>query len=143
MRRTVLAAATLIVHCFSLFCFGQPPQPKQFKDSSEAEVRRFLGNLVNASLKPQAKELEQFYADEYTATNASGAVLDRAAVIAALTSGKLSFKSYEFEEVRVRIYGAMAVVRDSERIESSTAKGRFRHLRVLSKRDGRWQLVAT
>ena len=98
---------------------------------------------MNAQLKPRSKELERFYADEFTATNASGAVLDKAAVIAALTSGKLIFKSYEINDVRVRIYGNVAVVRDSERIESNASTGRFRHLRVLSKRDGRWQLLAT
>src|SRR6266508_3113126 len=126
MCRTFLAAATMIVHCSSLCCFGQLPQSEQVKDSSEAEVRHFLSELVNASLKPRAKELERFYADEFTATNASGAVLDKAAVIAALTSGKLIFKSYEIDDVRVRIYGNVAVVRDSQRIESNASTGRFR-----------------
>jgi len=70
-------------------------------------------------------------------------VLNKAAVIGALTSVRLRFQSYEIEEVQVRIYGELAIIRDSERIESNTGMGRFRHLRVASKRDGRWQLIAT
>jgi hypothetical protein len=136
MYRTVLAVAATI-QCL-LGCVGQPRGA-----GAEAEVRQFLKDLVNASLKPSATDLGRFYADEFTATNASGGVLDKAAVITALTSGKLSFKSYEIDDVQVRIYGGVAVIRDSERIESNTTSGRFRHLRVVSKRDGRWQLIAT
>src|SRR5882724_870304 len=111
--------------------------------ASEREVRQFLADLVNASLKPDPLQLNRFYADEFIATNASGTVLNKAAVIGAFTSGKVRFNAYEIEEVQVRIYGDLAIIRDSERIDSNTGTGRFRHLRVASKRDGRWQLIAT
>jgi Domain of unknown function (DUF4440) len=110
---------------------------------SQGEARQFVTDLVNASLKPSSSELDKFYADEFVATNAQGAVLNKSAIIAALTSGRLKFKSYELELVDVQIHGNVAVIRDTEKIESNTAVGRFRHLRVAVRRDGRWQLVAT
>jgi hypothetical protein len=134
----LLALATLAVR-FSSVCPAQQPSPA----AGEREVRQFLMDLVNASLKPDPLQLNRFYADEFVATNASGAVLNKAAVIGALTSGRLRFQSYEIEEVQVRMYGELAIIRDSERIESNTGSGRFRHLRVASKRDGHWQLIAT
>src|SRR5262249_9592128 len=57
--------------------------------------------------------------------------------------GRLTFKSYELEQVDVQIHGNVAVIRTTEKIESNTGSGRFRHLRVAVRRDGRWQLIAT
>jgi ketosteroid isomerase-like protein len=47
------------------------------------------------------------------------------------------------DEVAVHIYGDVAIAMSSARIEGNTANGRFRHLRVFIKRDGRWQIAAT
>jgi Domain of unknown function (DUF4440) len=45
-------------------------------------------------------------------------------------------------EVIIQIYGDMAIAKTSERIDGNTVSGRFRHLRVFVKRDGRWQIIA-
>src|SRR5215813_12944540 len=111
--------------------------------AAEGEVRQLITDLVRAELKPSAKELNRFYVEEFVATNAQGADLSKSAVIAALTSGRLMFKSYELERVAVQIHGFFDVIRTTEKIESNTGAGRFRHLRVAVRRDGRWQLVAT
>ena len=111
--------------------------------AAEGEVRQLVTNQVNALLKPSASELNKFYVEEFVATNAQGAVLSKSAVIAALTGGRLTFKSYELEQVDVQIHGNVAVIRTTEKIESNTGSGRFRHLRVAVRRDGRWQLIAT
>ena len=90
-----------------------------------------------------AKELERLYADEFTTTNASGQVLDKAAVIAGRVSGRIRSQSYEFDEITIQIYGDIAIAKTSERIEGTPVSGRFRHLRVLTKRDGRWQILTS
>ncbi|HEY3456767.1 MAG TPA: nuclear transport factor 2 family protein [Bryobacteraceae bacterium] len=110
---------------------------------AEGEVRQFVTDLVNAELKPSSSELNKFFAEEFVATNAQGAVLSKSAVIAALTSGRLKFKSYGLERIDVQIHRNIAIIRDTEKIESNTGAGRFRHLRVAVRRDGHWQLVAT
>jgi hypothetical protein len=145
MYRTVLAVL-MVLPCSVLF--GQspanPPVSKGDQSRAEAEVRRFLEDIVVEHLsKPDTKELERLYADEFTSTNASGQVLNKAAVIAARMSGRLNFQSYALDEVSIRIYGDVAVATTSQRIEGSTVSGRFRHLQVLIKRDGRWQLIAS
>ena len=122
------------------FC---PPLLAQTDATAEGEVHQFITDLVNAELKPSSSGLNKFFVEEFVATNAQGAVLSKSAVIAALTSGRLKFKSYELERVDVQIHGNVAVIRDTEKIESNAGGGRFRHLRVAVRRDGRWQLVAT
>ena len=123
---------------------GAPPVSKNDQSRAEGEVRQLLKDLaVGHRSNGDAKELERLYADEFTTTNASGQVLDKAAVIAARVSGRIRSQSYEFEEITIQIYGDMAIAETCERIEGNPVSGRFRHLRVLIKRDGRWQMVAS
>ena len=144
MYRTALAV--LVLRCSLLF--GQspagPPVSKGDQSHAEAEIRQILKDLAVGQLsKPDAKELERLYADEFTSINASGQVLNKSAVIAARVSGRLIFQSYALDELTIRIYGDVAVATSSQRIEGSTVSGRLRHLRVLIRRDGRWQLIAS
>jgi hypothetical protein len=144
MYRTGLAVL-MVLRCSLLF--GQspagPPVSKGDQSRAEAEVRQLLKDQAVAHRStPDAKELERLYADEFTATNASGQVLNKAAVIAARVSGRISSQSYELDEVTIQIYGDIAIAKTSERIDGNTVSGRFRHLRVLIKRDGRWQFIA-
>jgi hypothetical protein len=149
MYRTVLAVL-MVLRCSLLF--GQspagPPVSKGDQSHEEAEVRQILQDLaVGQRSKPDAKELERqlerLYADEFTSINATGQVQNKAAIIAARASGRISAKSYELDEVAIQIYGDIAVAKSSARIVGNTASGRFRHLRVFIKRDGRWQIIAS
>jgi ketosteroid isomerase-like protein len=145
MYRTALAAL-MVLQCS--LAFGQspagPPVSKGDQSRAEAEIRQILNDLaVGQRSKADAKELERLYADEFTSVNASGQVQNKAAIIAARVSGRISAQSYELEEVETQIYGDIAIAKTSSRIEGKTARGRFRHLRVFIKRDGRWQIIAT
>src|SRR5262249_1957564 len=136
----------LVLRCSLLF--GQSPASpavsKGDQPRAEAEIRQIVKDLaVGQRSKPDPKELDRLYADEFTSINASGQVQNKAAIIAARMSGRISAQSYELDEVAIQIYGDVAIAMSSARIEGNTANGRFRHLRVFVKRDGRWQIVAT
>jgi hypothetical protein len=134
VRYALIAAILAIRLC--------PPLLAESDAAAEREVRQFVTDVVNAELKPSASELNKFYVEEFVTTNAQGAVLSKSALIAALTSGRITFKSYELEQVDVQIHGSVAVIQTTSKIESNALTGRFRHLRVAVRRDGRWQLVA-
>ena len=139
-------ALLIVLRCSLLF--GQSPAgvpaSEGVRSRAEAEIRQILEDLaIGQRSKVDARELERFYADEFTSINASGQVQNRAAIIAARASGRISAKSYELEEVAIQIYGDIAIARTSSRIDGNTASGRFRHLRVFIRRDARWQIVAT
>ena len=144
MYRTALAVVILL-QCSSLL--GQspagPPVSKGDQSRAEAEIRQLLKDLAPGSSKSDAKELERLYADEFTAINAHGQVLNKAETIAGRVSGRSSAQLYEVEEVTIQIYGDTAIAKTSTRIEANTLNGRFRHLRVFMKRDGRWQIIVT
>ena len=145
MYRTALAVV-IVLRCSLLF--GQspagPPSAKGDQSRAEAEVRQLLMDLAGAqSSRPDAKELERLYADEFTAINASGQVLNKAETIAGRVSGRSIAQSYEVDEVTIQIYGDMAIAKTATRIEANTLSGKFRHLRVFIKREGRWQILVT
>jgi hypothetical protein len=107
MNRTALVVL-MVLRCSSLF--GQspacPPVSKGDQSRAEAEVRQIVKDLaVGQRSKPQAKELERLYADEFTSINASGQVLNKAAVIAGRVSGRIGAQLYELDEVTIQIYG--------------------------------------
>jgi hypothetical protein len=74
MYRTVLTVA-MVLRCSLSFGQSTACTPVSNGDQShaEAEVRQFFEDISKAD----AKELEQLYADEFTATNASGQVLQQ------------------------------------------------------------------
>jgi uncharacterized protein DUF4440 len=107
MYRTVLVVLRVLPWALLV---GQSPAnaPVSTSDQSgaEREVRQLLKDLaVEHRSKGDAKELERLYADEFTTTNASGQVLDKAAVVAARLSGRIVSQSYEFDDISIRIYG--------------------------------------
>ena len=108
MYRTILAVL-MVLRCSLLF--GQSPAgpavSKNDQSREEAEVRQIVRDLaVGQRSKPDAKELErqleQLYADEFTSINASGQVQNKAAIIAARVSGRISAQSYELDEVTIQ-----------------------------------------
>ncbi|MFN7937104.1 MAG: nuclear transport factor 2 family protein [Bryobacteraceae bacterium] len=111
---------------------------------AEAEIRLLLKDLAaGQSSSADAKQLERLYADEFTAINAYGQVLNKAETIAGRVSGRSIAQSYEVDEVAIQIYGNLAVAKTLTRIEANALSGKFRHLRVFIKRDGRWQILVT
>jgi ketosteroid isomerase-like protein len=145
MCRIALAVVTAL-RCSLLL--GQSPAgaPASTAEQSraEAEVRQLLKDLsAEQGSKGDAKELERVYADEFTAINAAGQVLNKAQTIAGRVSGRSVAQAYEVDEVKVQVYGDMAIAKTITRIEANSLSGRFRHLRVFIKRDGRWQILVT
>ena len=144
MYRTAVAIVILLPCLLFSQSPADSPEPKGDQSRAEAEVRQLLKDLAGGqSSKADAKELERLYADEFTAINAYGQVLNKAETIAGRVSGRSIAQSYEVDEATIQIYGDIAIAKTATRIEANTLSGKFRHLRVLIKRDGRWQILAT
>jgi hypothetical protein len=95
LYRTVLVVL-IVLRCSLLS--GQspagPPVSKGDQSRAEAEIRQILKDLaVGQRSRPDARELERLYADEFTSINASGQVQNKAAIIAARVSGRISAQS--------------------------------------------------
>ncbi len=91
--------------------------------------------------------LNRLMADDVTYSHASGKTDTKQTYIERIRSGAQKYVSFRYDEgTKVRVYGDMAVVNESARVDSLTdGSQNALHLRILHvfvKHDGAWRLVA-
>jgi ketosteroid isomerase-like protein len=113
---------------------------------SEAEVLALEGKRVQAMLSADLATLESVLADDLTYSHSSGKVESKAEFIESVRTGRLKYKSFERSDVKVRIYGEVAVVtgRADVKVQSSgeDLDLPIRYLDVYVKKGGAWKMAA-
>ena len=132
-----------------LVCFGMllaPPAHAQGARTPEQELIAVENDWNEAVIKRDVSALRQFYADEYVSTDSEGMVWNKAQDIAIDTAGASRLTSFKLEDLKVHVYGDVAVVTGRSATKGTTqgaaARGLTRFTDVFVKRDGRWQCVA-
>jgi len=101
---------------------------------------------AQACVQSDIAKLEQILSDDLTYTHSSGQTQSKAGFIATLREGKTRYRSINFQESSVRIYGDSAVsnseVRVNLTIDGKDVSVHPRFLHVWVKHNGRWQLAA-
>src|SRR5262249_58319501 len=111
--------------------------------SAVQEVTAMIQKYRTALVQGDTVVLKNIWADEYTFTNGSGQILSKAQRIANLRSGATALRSINApeQEIKVRVYGDVAVVTSRASIEGQysgkESTGEFRSLHVWVKRGGR------
>lgn len=116
------------------------------ESEAEKEVLKAEEELDQAFAKGDTNVLDSIWADDVVYTSASGQVFTKAQYLARFQSGARKFDSFAHDDIRVRLYGNMAVLtgrstsvlHDGSKL--SAGPRRFTHIYV--KLDGRWRLVA-
>jgi reactive intermediate/imine deaminase len=112
----------------------------------EQELLKANREYDAAIVAGDANALDKIFADEFVYTNPDGEVRDKAQQLAFARSGDLKLESGTSDQVKMRVYGNMAVMTGR-----FTAKGQFkgksleineRYTAVWIKQNGRWRLVA-
>jgi 2-iminobutanoate/2-iminopropanoate deaminase len=120
---------------------GEAANPK-----IEQELLKANREYDAAIVAGDANALNKIFADEFVYTNPDGEVRNKAQQLAFARSGDLKLESGTSDQVKVRVYGNMAVMTGR-----FTAKGLFkgksleineRYTTVWIKQNGRWRLVA-
>ena len=115
------------------------------RDAAQA-VKQLDNELNSAARRNDAAALERIFADEYTCTNAVGAVTTKTQIIANIKSGDLKYESIHNDDVMLRVYGETAVVTGRATVKltnrGQAVNGQFRFTRVYAKMPGGWQAVA-
>ncbi len=101
---------------------------------------------AQACVQADIAKLEQILSDDLTYTHSSGQVQTKPEFIATVREGKTRYRSIEFAQSSVRIYGNTAVSNNEVRV-NLTVDGKDvsvhpRFLHVWVKQNGRWQLTA-
>jgi len=116
----------------------------------EAAVLAAQKERLQAMVRSDVDTLTRLLADDLTYTHASGIADTKASLLAAITAGKLKYKSFDPGQPRVRIYGNTAILTGTATVQvDSTMPGvgpaPFQILFTdvyVRKADGRWQPVA-
>jgi len=142
MRR--LSALALL-----LLLLAAPRPSGQAPSGTEQEFIALENAWSQASVKRDGKALERFYADEYIFTDEDGVLSNKAKEIANITGGMFQLTAYKFEDIRVHIYGDVAVVTGRNTIKGTwedikrDISGPYRFTDVFARRNGAWQCVAS
>jgi ketosteroid isomerase-like protein len=136
MNKYLLAVCGVLV---GLPAYGQ-------NASVERDLIKVEHALTQAVADRNVAALNQLYADEFVSTDSEGMVWTKSQDIAIDTEGASRVTSFALEDLRVQVYGDVAVVTGriatKGTLAGAASEGRSRFTDVFVKRDGRWQCVA-
>jgi uncharacterized protein (TIGR02246 family) len=132
MKRFFLCAAV----CLLL------PLPAVAQSAAEAAILKLEQQWVDAVVKADTAMLDKLYTDDMLYTHSSGTVDTKASYIDSLKTSKAKYTSIERDEIRVRLYGATAIVtcRSVIKVNNNTIPARYIHVYVKQK--GVWRMAA-
>jgi len=121
--------------------------PALAQSKAEREVLKLNKEYEEAIARRDATVHERLFAADYTYTPGNGNIMGREEHMSFTKSAAVEVKSLRSEDLRVRIYGATAVVTGmwvsvDRRAGREFAERRNRYLLVYVRRAGRWQIVA-
>jgi hypothetical protein len=113
---------------------------------AESEIRQLEARRIQAMLKVDTEELNRLLADDLTYTHSSGQVDTKSQLINSLKSGERKYLMIEPQGVKVRLYGAAAIVTGLAKLKTFS-KGQESNFQVqftdvYAKKKGHWQMVA-
>ena len=120
------------------------PAYSQTANATEQEVLKAFHALDDANIKKDRATMERMMADDYVYTHSNGTVANKAQDIAETMSADSKWTASKTDDLKVRIYGDVAIVTGLQ-ILTGSAKGyisgprRFTDLWI--RRGGRWQNV--
>ena len=110
------------------------------------QIQALEREWAQACVQADLAKLEQILSDDLTYTHSSGQTQTKAEFIATVREGKTRYRSLEFLQSNVRLYGNSAVsnseVRVNLTIDGKDVSVHPRFLHVWVKQNGHWQLAA-
>jgi ketosteroid isomerase-like protein len=95
-------------------------------------------------MKKDRATMERLYAEDYMYTHSNGTVLNKAQEIAESMSPDQAWTAHKSDDLKVRIYGNVAIVTGLSTLTGSSkayVSGPRRFTEVWVRRNGRWQMV--
>jgi ketosteroid isomerase-like protein len=137
MKRSLIAVGLLVVVCSGVVQAQTP-------NSAEQDVLRLERALNEAFLKKDRATYERMLADDYVYIHSNGSVTNKTEEIAETMSPDQKWTASKLENLKVRIYGDVAVVTGIQTLTGS-AKGYVSGLRRITdlwvRRNGQWQTI--
>jgi ketosteroid isomerase-like protein len=146
---TLVTVSSLVALVGLLMASDGASQKKDsgMKDKAEEELAAVEKAWAQAFVKNDAEAIGRFMADDWTIIGPDGSMMDKSNFLGVIKSGTLTHEVMEFDDMKVRVYGDVAVV-----TSRSTSKGKFkgqafseleRSSDVFVKQKGQWKCVLT
>lgn len=111
-------------------------------DSSDL-VREAANGWTQAAVKQDASGLRRYMAEDLQYAHAGGNTQTRDEYIAAVTKGPSHYESFTFSDVKVKLYGKVAVLTGFVDVKMAGQDAfRVRTLQVYTENNGQWQMSA-
>ena len=120
------------------------PSRAQAPSAAEQEVLRLAQTLDNAFIKKDRATFERMLADDYVYNHSNGTATNRTEEIAESMSADVKWTASKLDNLKVRVYGDVAVVTGVQTLTGSAkgyVSGPRRFMDLWVRRSGRWQTV--
>ena len=127
----------------TMFTATSSVQAQSDRDQVRAIERERLRSLVEADMKTA----DHLHADDFQLISPLGGTLSKAQYLGLVASGEIDYLEWEPEAIDVKLYGDAAVIRYRAQLRitvkglPNAPSGRFWHMDLYEKRNGRWQAV--
>jgi ketosteroid isomerase-like protein len=168
MKRSVFALLVIIVAMVLTGCqpaldinrnaalaTASPQKPAFDRSAIEAEVIKLEREWADANKTHNPEAVRRLVADDAVIVYPDGTVATKADEVRTIESGAITADAFEMIDPKVTVVNAdsafitgRSVIRNGKYKDSSTKKtidisGEYRFLDVYSRRDGKWQAVAS
>jgi ketosteroid isomerase-like protein len=113
----------------------------------EEELVRVEKEFTDAIAKNELERIQRFVTNDWVIIGADGGIIERNRFFEVIRSGTLTHAMMESDEMRVRLYGDIAIVsaltRSRGKFMGQEFSTRERATDVFVKQDGQWRCVLT
>jgi ketosteroid isomerase-like protein len=145
MKLTAVILACLLVA--RALCAEEPTSRADNFSSVKDTLVQIEHDWANALVKGDVVAWSRCLADDWIGTGPEGNMVTKAGAYADLKAGLVVRGLFRLDDLKVRVYGDVAIVFDLETeksmIHGKDMSGQYRFTDVFVKRHGRWQAVAS
>jgi ketosteroid isomerase-like protein len=112
-------------------------------DNTVDMVREAANGWTQGAIKQDSAALHKYLADDLQYAHAGGQTQNRDQYIAAVMTGPSHYESFTFTDVKVKVYGKVAVLTGFVDVKMPGQEAfRVRTLQVYTDNNGQWQMAA-
>ena len=147
MKLTAIILTYFLVAAARTVCAQEPDASASDFGSVKNKLIQIEHDWADALVKGDVTTWSRCVADDWVGTTPEGNMVTKAGAYADLKAGLVVRELFRLDDLKVRVYGDMAIVfgleTEKSKIHGKDMSGRYRFTDVFMKRDGRWQAVAS
>ncbi|HJU88517.1 MAG TPA: nuclear transport factor 2 family protein [Gemmatimonadaceae bacterium] len=125
---------------------ANPERAEHGKEQQAELLRAVERERLRALVAGDVARAGELHADDFQLINPLGGAISKEQYLGAIRAGQIRYLFWEPDEIAVRLYGEVAVIRYQSRLEivvqgRHIPRQRYWHTDVYERREGRWQVA--